>query len=72
MLLVDLLAPNQCPPELRLVEILGLSADSRTVSEGFAFFAVPGHAGDGINYVEEAKRRGACVIVAQRAVACDL
>ena len=52
MLLVDLLAPNQCPPELRSVEILGLSADSRTVNEGFAFFAVPGHVGDGVNYIE--------------------
>ncbi|MFM8646854.1 MAG: UDP-N-acetylmuramoyl-L-alanyl-D-glutamate--2,6-diaminopimelate ligase [Methylocystis sp.] len=72
MLLVDLLAPNQCPPELRSVEISGLSADSRTVNEGFAFFAVPGHVGDGVNYIEEAKRRGARVVVAQRAAACDL
>ena len=72
MLLVDLLAPNQCPLEFSSVEILGLSADSRTVSEGFAFFAVPGHTGDGLDYVEEAKRRGARVVIAQRSVACDL
>ena len=52
MLLADLLAPNQCPPELRSLEISGLSADSRTVNEGFAFFAVPGHVGDGVNYIE--------------------
>lgn len=35
-------------------------------------FAVPGHTGDGLDYVEEAKRRGARVVIAQRSVACDL
>ncbi|BBU62060.1 UDP-N-acetylmuramoyl-L-alanyl-D-glutamate--2,6-diaminopimelate ligase [Methylosinus sp. C49] len=48
------------------LDIAGVTADSRDVREGYAFFAVPGHAGDGLAYVADARARGARVIVAPR------
>jgi UDP-N-acetylmuramoyl-L-alanyl-D-glutamate--2,6-diaminopimelate ligase len=48
------------------LDIAGATADSRDVREGYAFFAVPGHAGDGLAYAADAKARGARVIVAPR------
>jgi len=72
MKLSDLLASNDLDPALAGLEISGLSADSRAVGEGFAFFAIPGHAGDGLSFVEDAKARGAVVVVAQREAECGL
>ncbi|WP_400767316.1 UDP-N-acetylmuramoyl-L-alanyl-D-glutamate--2,6-diaminopimelate ligase [Methylosinus sporium] len=48
------------------LDIAGVTADSRDVREGYAFFAVPGHAGDGLAYVADARARGARVIVTPR------
>jgi len=48
-------------------EIGGLSADSRKVAPGDAFFAVPGTKADGLAYAAEAAAKGAAVIVAERA-----
>ncbi len=71
MRLGDLLGA-EAPPDLQSVEIAGLGADSRAVGPGFVFFAIPGHAGDGLSYVADAKARGARVVVAQRPANCDL
>jgi UDP-N-acetylmuramoyl-L-alanyl-D-glutamate--2,6-diaminopimelate ligase len=45
------------------VEILGISYDSRTVQNGYAFFALPGHNTDGSKYINEAIKKGASVII---------
>ncbi|MCX7900430.1 MAG: Mur ligase domain-containing protein, partial [Methylocystis sp.] len=68
----DLLARDDLEPALRGLEINGLTADSRAAREGFAFFAIPGHAGDGLSYVADAKARGAVVVIAQRQADCGL
>lgn len=49
------------------LDIAGVTADSRDVRAGDAFFAVPGFAGDGLAYAADARARGARVIVAPRA-----
>lgn len=76
MRLADLLASDWLDPAQREmlggIEIAGLSADSRAVGDGFAFFAIPGHAGDGLSYVADAQARGAKVVIAQRAADCAL
>ncbi|MBU3889249.1 UDP-N-acetylmuramoyl-L-alanyl-D-glutamate--2,6-diaminopimelate ligase [Methylosinus sporium] len=54
------------------LDIAGVTADSRDVREGYAFFAVPGHAGDGLAYVADARARGARVIIAPRAAEVGL
>jgi UDP-N-acetylmuramoyl-L-alanyl-D-glutamate--2,6-diaminopimelate ligase len=72
MKLAELLARDDLDPALAGREIAGLTADSRAVGEGFAFFAIPGHAGDGLSYVADAKARGAVVVIAQRAADCAL
>ncbi len=72
MRLDELLARDDLDPTLAGLEIAGLSADSRAIGESFAFFAIPGHAGDGLAYVNDAKARGAVVVIAQRAAACPL
>ncbi|MGD9656358.1 MAG: UDP-N-acetylmuramoyl-L-alanyl-D-glutamate--2,6-diaminopimelate ligase [Methylocystis sp.] len=72
MLLSELLATPDLEPALRGLKIAGLTADSRMARDGFAFFAIPGHAGDGMSYVADAASRGACVVVAQRAEECPL
>ncbi len=50
----------------RDVEVAGLSSDSRSVTPGFAFFAVPGTKGDGLAYAEQAAASGAVAVVAER------
>ena len=72
MRLAELLADAELPPALGDLPIAGLSADSRAIAPGFAFFAIPGFAGDGLDYVADAKARGARVVVAQRAAPCEL
>ncbi|MBD3368503.1 MAG: UDP-N-acetylmuramoyl-tripeptide--D-alanyl-D-alanine ligase [Candidatus Eisenbacteria bacterium] len=47
-------------------EVLGVSTDSRTISSGELFFAVPGENYDGHAYVAEAMRRGAVAAVVER------
>lgn len=72
MRLADLLATIDLDPALGAIEIAGLSADSRAIRAGEVFFAIPGHAGDGLSYVDDAKRRGARVVVGQRRADCGL
>lgn len=72
MRLDELLANTDLEPALSGLEIAGLTADSRAAREGFVFFAIPGHAGDGLSYVADAKARGARVVIAQREAECAL
>jgi UDP-N-acetylmuramoyl-L-alanyl-D-glutamate--2,6-diaminopimelate ligase len=52
-------------PDIALV-----TCDSRAVVPGAVFFALPGAARDGHDFVSEAVRRGAAAVVAERAVPC--
>lgn len=72
MLLSELLAGYHVDEALRDLEIAGASADSREVVDGFAFFAIQGFKGDGLAFVEDARARGARVVVATRPVKTDL
>ena len=47
------------------IEIKGLTYDSRTVSEGYCFFAVAGTAVDGHNFIAKAIEGGAKAIICQ-------
>ena len=46
--------------------ISGVTHDSRSVRPGFAFVAIPGFRHDGAEFVPEALRRGAALVVAER------
>src|ERR671910_1382533 len=46
--------------------VRGVTHDSRCVEPGFAFVAIPGFRRDGTEFVQEAVRRGAALIVAER------
>lgn len=48
------------------LEIVGLACDSRRVSGGTMFFALPGICSDGFDFIPEAIAAGAAVIVAER------
>ncbi len=52
------------PPEVD--GIGGVTHDSRLVEPGFAFVAVPGFRRDGVEFVPQAVKRGASLIVAER------
>ena len=47
------------------IEIAGLTYDSRTVSEGYCFFAVAGTVVDGHNYIAKAVESGAKAVICQ-------
>ncbi|NQU16794.1 MAG: UDP-N-acetylmuramoyl-L-alanyl-D-glutamate--2,6-diaminopimelate ligase, partial [Candidatus Saganbacteria bacterium] len=44
----------------------GVTCDSRKVEEGFAFVAIPGTKADGYNYISQAIKNGAKLIVAEK------
>src|SRR5918995_3458344 len=46
--------------------VVGVTHDSRLVKPGFAFVAIPGIRRDGSEFVPEALRRGAALVVAER------
>ena len=72
MRLEELLPGADLAPALRGLEVSGLSADSRAIRRGFLFFAIPGHKGDGLDFLPDAERRGAVAVVAQRAATSAL
>jgi UDP-N-acetylmuramoyl-L-alanyl-D-glutamate--2,6-diaminopimelate ligase len=47
-------------------EIMGLSADSRKIGAGYAFFALPGSKVDGLSFAADAVARGAAAIIAEQ------
>jgi UDP-N-acetylmuramoyl-L-alanyl-D-glutamate--2,6-diaminopimelate ligase len=51
-------------------EITGVTGDSREAAPGTVFFALPGAARDGHEFVADAVRRGAVAVVAERPVSC--
>ncbi len=68
MILSDLLPEEAArAPRLATTNVSGLTADSRKVEHGFAFFAIPGRKADGLQFVPQAVAKGAAVIVAERA-----
>ncbi|HEX4765744.1 MAG TPA: UDP-N-acetylmuramoyl-L-alanyl-D-glutamate--2,6-diaminopimelate ligase [Lichenihabitans sp.] len=69
MKLGDLLPDAHVAPEHRDRDVLGLTADSRGVRPGYAFFAVPGSKRDGASFVPEALSKGAAAVVAESAPA---
>ena len=46
--------------------VVGVTRDSRLVEPGFAFVAIPGFRRDGVEFVPEALRRGAALVVTER------
>ncbi len=56
----------EVPPGVRGVR--GVAHDSRYLEPGFAFVAIPGFKRDGVQFASEALRRGASLVVAERAV----
>ena len=60
-------ASNPAPNTSRdNTEIVGLTADSRSVKAGYLFAALPGTGQHGINFVEEAISRGAVAILTEQ------
>ena len=51
--------------DFRNLKVSGLTSDSRRVSSGNAFFALPGIRSNGNDFVDEAVRRGAKVIITE-------
>ena len=47
-------------------EVRGIALHSRDVRPGWVFVAVPGTVADGLQYVEDAVRRGAVAVIAER------
>ena len=62
--LVERVLEASLPPGLDGVS--GVTHDSRRVEPGFAFVAVPGFKRDGLEFVEDALRKGAALVVAER------
>ena len=55
------------------IDVLGVSSDSREISDGYAFVALGGLHTDGALYVAEAQKRGALVCICERVpVLCNM
>ena len=55
-----------------LIEIKGITADSRRVKEGDLFVCLPGFTVDGHHYAAKAVASGAAAILAQREIEVDV
>jgi UDP-N-acetylmuramoyl-L-alanyl-D-glutamate--2,6-diaminopimelate ligase len=51
-------------PGLDTIEITGITADSRAVQPGYIFAALPGGKVSGVDFIQEAARRGAAGVIA--------
>ncbi len=51
------------PKKISQINILGLASNSKKVKKGFIFFAIDGHNANGEEYIKEAIKNGAVVIV---------
>ena len=56
----------------RDIDVSGIATDTRSLKAGDCFIAIKGHAADGHDFVEEAVRGGASVLVVERPVASAL
>jgi UDP-N-acetylmuramoyl-L-alanyl-D-glutamate--2,6-diaminopimelate ligase len=61
--LTELIAPVSAPGGFSNLDIVGLTADSRTVQPGFLFAALPGTRQDGRSFAAAAVARGAAAIL---------
>ena len=52
-------------------DILGMTEDSRRIEPGFLFVAISGMRFDGINYLQEAVRRGASAVLIEEGKTCN-
>ncbi|WOJ88560.1 UDP-N-acetylmuramoyl-L-alanyl-D-glutamate--2,6-diaminopimelate ligase [Methylocapsa polymorpha] len=66
MRLAELLPSENIPEPFAGREVKGVAFDSRAVTEGAVFFAVPGTKADGLAFAAQAAQRGAIAIVAER------
>ena len=66
MTLGELLPGAVLSPAERDTVVSGLTADSRAVRPGFAFFALAGQRGDGLAHAAAARAAGAAAVVADR------
>jgi UDP-N-acetylmuramoyl-L-alanyl-D-glutamate--2,6-diaminopimelate ligase len=54
------------------ISVKGIECDSKKIREGFIFVAVQGRKTDGHAFIEEAKQKGACAVVGDRAdISCQ-
>lgn len=56
----------ELPAAVKGVEVNGVTADSRRVSKRDLFVAIPGNRFDGVQFVDEAVKRGAAAVVSER------
>ena len=73
MRLSELLCDQTFPAGLAQdTQITGLTADSRHVRPGYVFAAFQGDAQNGADFVDDAKQRGACLVLAGAKLKTDL
>ncbi len=73
MLLADLLPETVTPKGFDAdLQIMGLTADSRMVREGYIFAAFKGGKFDGASFIDEAVAKGACLVLANEGVGSTL
>lgn len=71
--LASLLAPDVLlPADTGVIDVKGITADSRQVESGYLFAAMPGTRLDGARFAEDAVRRGAVAILAQSQVSASV
>ncbi|MCH5212764.1 MAG: UDP-N-acetylmuramoyl-L-alanyl-D-glutamate--2,6-diaminopimelate ligase [Oscillospiraceae bacterium] len=56
---------NNCPEEIKGIEITGIAYDSRKVAEGNIFVCIKGYETDGHKFAESAAKNGAALIIAE-------
>ncbi len=54
------------------IEITGISYNSKTTKQGDIFVCLPGEHSDGHEYAQDAIKKGAGAILAERSIDCDL
>ena len=64
--LAELLGERDCPEAYKDLRVKGLCQDSRRVELGDMFFALSGSKSSGLNFIDEAVRRGASAIAVDR------
>ena len=57
---------NELPAEAGLINIKGITNDSREVAEGYLFVAISGYKVDGHDYIESAIKAGAAAIIGEK------
>ncbi len=72
MTLGDLLPDIGLAPPQSGIPVAGLTTDSRSVSPGFVFFAVPGTRSDGLSFAAGAVAAGAVAVVSERGPPGDI